>query len=226
MRLRHRSAPSTHLRLSRAGLPATGRAVGSRPLIGEWRTQTVPPQRRAVHGLPVPESPAASPRGAGRGVARRLRPPPVTEPPATVTGNHHMLVRHNTPGGDVGQMCTPATEPARTLPTTGHQSLVGWPPAVPVPVVYRARHHDARPLFRSVQGRRRPRGRSQHHVNGGEHVRRHDPLGGLLHEVGPGHQRPPFTARSNQDTAVGSTASSTSNSGECGGPGVSDPTMA
>jgi DNA (cytosine-5)-methyltransferase 1 len=44
-----------------------------------------------------------------------------------------MLVRHNTPGGDVGQMCTPATEPARTLPTTGHQSLVGWPPAVPVP---------------------------------------------------------------------------------------------
>jgi hypothetical protein len=128
MRLRHRSAPSTHLRLSRAGLPATGRADGSRPLIGEWRTQTVPPQRRAVHGLPVPESPAASPRGAGRGVARRLRPPPVTEPPATVTGNHHMLVRHNTPGGDVGQMCTPATEPpARCRPPGTSRWSVGRP---------------------------------------------------------------------------------------------------
>ena len=28
-------------------------------------------------------------------------------------------------------MCTPATEPARTLTTTGHQSLVGWPTEIP-----------------------------------------------------------------------------------------------
>ncbi|GAA0905787.1 DNA cytosine methyltransferase [Pseudonocardia zijingensis] len=57
----------------------------------------------------------------------------VREPLATVTasGNHHMLVRHNSSTGDGGEMCTPATEPARTLTTTGHQSLVGWPHEVP-----------------------------------------------------------------------------------------------
>lgn len=51
---------------------------------------------------------------------------PVTEPLCTVTasGNHHMLVRHNSSKGDGGEMCTPATEPARTITTTGHQSLV------------------------------------------------------------------------------------------------------
>jgi DNA (cytosine-5)-methyltransferase 1 len=55
----------------------------------------------------------------------------VREPLATVTasGNHHMLVRQNTPRGNPAQMCTPATEPARTITTTGHQSLVGWPDA-------------------------------------------------------------------------------------------------
>lgn len=52
----------------------------------------------------------------------------VREPLATVcaSGNHHMLVRHNTARGNPGQMCTPVTEPARTLTTAGHQSLVGW----------------------------------------------------------------------------------------------------
>jgi DNA (cytosine-5)-methyltransferase 1 len=61
---------------------------------------------------------------------------PVTEPLATVTasGNHHMLVRHNSSKGEGGEMCIPATEPARTLTTTGHQSLVGWPQPAPVPV--------------------------------------------------------------------------------------------
>jgi DNA (cytosine-5)-methyltransferase 1 len=54
---------------------------------------------------------------------------PVSEPLATVTasGNHHMLVRHNSSKGDGGEMCTPAAEPARTITTTGHQSVVGWP---------------------------------------------------------------------------------------------------
>ncbi|WP_328614513.1 DNA cytosine methyltransferase [Amycolatopsis sp. NBC_00355] len=57
----------------------------------------------------------------------------VAEPLATVcaSGNHHMLVRHNTARGNPGQMCTPATEPARTLTTAGHQSLVGWPEVPP-----------------------------------------------------------------------------------------------
>ncbi|NKQ57134.1 DNA cytosine methyltransferase [Amycolatopsis sp. K13G38] len=45
-------------------------------------------------------------------------------PPA---GVEHMLVRHNTARGNPGQMCTPISEPVRTLTTAGHQSLVGWP---------------------------------------------------------------------------------------------------
>jgi DNA (cytosine-5)-methyltransferase 1 len=51
---------------------------------------------------------------------------PVTDPLCTVTasGNHHMLVRHNTARGNPAQMCTPANEPARTITTAGHQSLV------------------------------------------------------------------------------------------------------
>lgn len=51
---------------------------------------------------------------------------PVTEPLCTVvaSGNHHMLVRHNTARGNPAQMCTPATEPARTITTAGHQSIV------------------------------------------------------------------------------------------------------
>jgi DNA (cytosine-5)-methyltransferase 1 len=59
-------------------------------------------------------------RGGGS-VAR-----PVTDPLCTVTasGNHHMLVRHNTARGNPAQMCTPAAEPARTITTAGHQSLV------------------------------------------------------------------------------------------------------
>ncbi|MFI6979948.1 DNA cytosine methyltransferase [Embleya sp. NPDC050154] len=69
---------------------------------------------------------------------------PVSAPLATVcaSGNHHGLVtaaghaivmRNNTPRGDAGQMCTPATEPLRTLTTAGHQSLITWPPPLLVP---------------------------------------------------------------------------------------------
>jgi DNA (cytosine-5)-methyltransferase 1 len=59
----------------------------------------------------------------------------VDEALATVTasGNHHMLVRNNSSRGDGGEMCTPLHEPARTITTTGHQSVVGWertPPAI------------------------------------------------------------------------------------------------
>jgi DNA (cytosine-5)-methyltransferase 1 len=54
------------------------------------------------------------------------RPWSVAEPLSTVaaSGNHHMLVRHNSSKGDGGEMCTPACEPARTITTAGHQSLV------------------------------------------------------------------------------------------------------
>lgn len=48
-------------------------------------------------------------------------------------GNHHglaMLMRNNNGRGDPGQMCTPLDEPARTLTTAGHQSLVSWDPDV------------------------------------------------------------------------------------------------
>ncbi len=50
----------------------------------------------------------------------------VDDPLCTVTasGNHHMLVRHNSSKGPGGEMCTPATQPARTITTHGHQSLV------------------------------------------------------------------------------------------------------
>lgn len=61
---------------------------------------------------------------------------PVTDALATVTasGNHHglvapaaaMVMRNNTPRGDLAQMCTPADEPLRTLTTAGHQSLITW----------------------------------------------------------------------------------------------------
>lgn len=55
-------------------------------------------------------------------------------------GNHHgvvtplnlpadlpaMLMRNNTPRGNAAQMCTTVDEPARTITTAGHQSLITW----------------------------------------------------------------------------------------------------
>ncbi len=67
-----------------------------------------------------------------RGGGSKLKCRSVYDPLATVTanGNHHMLVRNNGTklDGSNGQMCTPVTEPGRTITTAGHQSLVGWPP--------------------------------------------------------------------------------------------------
>ena len=62
---------------------------------------------------------------------------PVAEPLATITasGNHHMLVRHNSTRANPAGMCTPLTEPVRTLTTAGHQSLVGWREPAAVPAV-------------------------------------------------------------------------------------------
>lgn len=46
-------------------------------------------------------------------------------PTVTAGGNHHaLLMRNNTARGDQGQMITPVSEPARTMTTTGHQSLL------------------------------------------------------------------------------------------------------
>lgn len=52
---------------------------------------------------------------------------PDRQPLGTVTagGMHHgLLMRNNTARGDQGQMVTPTSEPARTMTTTGHQSLL------------------------------------------------------------------------------------------------------
>jgi DNA (cytosine-5)-methyltransferase 1 len=59
------------------------------------------------------------------GVAR----PAGSGPLATVAaaGNHHALVMRNmTARGDQGQMCTPVTEPARTILAEARQSLIRW----------------------------------------------------------------------------------------------------
>ena len=64
----------------------------------------------------------------GHSVARDVREPLAT---VTASGNHHMLIRNNTSRGAGAEMCTPVTEPARTLTTAGHQSLVGWPHQAP-----------------------------------------------------------------------------------------------
>ena len=58
---------------------------------------------------------------------------PTTAPVPTVTagGQHHaLLMRNNTARGDPGQMVTPVTEPARTITTKGHQSLILPAPGV------------------------------------------------------------------------------------------------
>ena len=49
---------------------------------------------------------------------------PTSDPVPTVTagGNHHGLLMRNNTG--TGEMCTPVTEPARTMTTAGHQSLL------------------------------------------------------------------------------------------------------
>ena len=49
---------------------------------------------------------------------------PVDDPAPAVTagGNHHALLMRNNMGG--GEMVTPVTEPARTMTTAGHQSLL------------------------------------------------------------------------------------------------------
>jgi DNA (cytosine-5)-methyltransferase 1 len=68
---------------------------------------------------------------------RNGRAASTTGPVPTVTagGQHHgLLMRNNTATGDPGVMVTPVTEPARTVTTKGHQSLLvpQDPPALDV----------------------------------------------------------------------------------------------
>lgn len=112
-------------------VPVEGRdGKQARPVAEPMRTMTA----RAETGVAVPPGEIAF-IAELRGGGSKDKVRPVTDPLATVTasGNHHMLVRNNGSRGDGGEMCTPVSEPARTMTTTGHQSLVGWdeaPPAV------------------------------------------------------------------------------------------------
>lgn len=88
--------------------------VAARPAAGPLRTQT----GRAQDALVVPLR--------ANGHARPVAASPL--PTFAASGTHHALVmRNNTARGDQGQMCTPVTEPLRTLTTAGHQSLLAWP---------------------------------------------------------------------------------------------------
>lgn len=129
-------------------VPVEGRAgVNTRPAGEPFRTQTA----RAETALVVPyygadttagtaDDPLRTLTGVDRfGLAfitelrRHSSSRDVEEPLSTLTagGTHHMLVRHNSSKGDGGEMCTPAAEPARTITTKGHQSIVGWPHTQP-----------------------------------------------------------------------------------------------
>lgn len=115
------------------------KALAVPPLIvpagGTWREEAVPVASplaarttRENDGLAIP--PFLVPIRSGR-----PRTIPVTEPTATIVadGSGHglavpsaMLMRNNGSRGDGGEHCTPLWEPARTLTSAGHQSLVSW----------------------------------------------------------------------------------------------------
>jgi DNA (cytosine-5)-methyltransferase 1 len=104
------------------GRPGKSAAPVSQPI----RTQTC----RNETGFALP--PFITPlRGGGDKENARSVSDPLTT--VTASGNHHglalppIVMRHNTARGDAGQMCSPATEPVRTLTTAGHQSLAFSP---------------------------------------------------------------------------------------------------
>jgi DNA (cytosine-5)-methyltransferase 1 len=69
-------------------------------------------------------------RGKGTDGARLVTDPmparTVRENDGIATPDAAMIMRNNTPRGVPGQLATPASEPMRTLTTTGHQSLISW----------------------------------------------------------------------------------------------------
>lgn len=95
-------------------VPVEGRGgVRARPVTEPARTQTARLQDALV--VPLRRS----------GVARPAGDAPLNT--ITAGGEHHALVmRHNTPRGDPGQMGTPVGHPLRTLTAAGHQSLITW----------------------------------------------------------------------------------------------------
>lgn len=101
-------------------VPVEGRdGKAPAPVSEPYRTQTT----RNETGLVTPF--IAELRG-GSSDARSAKQPLST---VTASGNHHALItRHNTGGAE---MTTPATEPVRTVTTTGHQSLLtGGTPSI------------------------------------------------------------------------------------------------
>ena len=64
---------------------------------------------------------------------------PTSPPLGTVTTHDKfaLIMRNNTARGDQGQMSTPATEPLRTLTTSGHQSLLEPPNIDPLDCLFR-----------------------------------------------------------------------------------------
>lgn len=97
-------------------------------LVVPYRNGTMP--RPAT--TPLPTLTTVDPVGVAfvaelRGGGSKHKVRPVTDPLATVTanGNHHMLVRSNGTGG-VERDAAMWSEPARTITTAGHQSLVSW----------------------------------------------------------------------------------------------------
>jgi len=94
----------------------------------------------AHHGLTIPPFVTVHRGGDGD-----LRTRPASEPLPGITAggiNHGlaippgMMMRNNGSRGDGGEHCTPLSEPARTLTTAGHQSLVTWQEILPLLVPY------------------------------------------------------------------------------------------
>lgn len=134
----------------RDGKAAVHTSAPIRTLTARAETALVVPYRRT--GLarsatePMPTLTTVDPAGVAfiaelRGGSSDHRP--ITEPLASVCagGTHHGLVtsraertlihRHNEGGAE---MLTPATEPARTVTTKGHQSLLEWPDEIEVSI--------------------------------------------------------------------------------------------
>jgi DNA (cytosine-5)-methyltransferase 1 len=122
------TASGNHLGLAVPPLlvPVEGRdGKDALPATGPMRTQTA----RRETGIAVPPFIAVL-RG-------NCDATPITAPLGVVTssGAHHalisppelaMVMRNNTPRGDPGQMCTPASGPLRTVTAWGSQSLITW----------------------------------------------------------------------------------------------------
>jgi len=78
----------------------------------------------ATQGTTSQHALATAPESLIVPMRRNGRATPTSEVVPTVTagGTHHGLLMRNNEGG--GEMCTPLTEPARTMTTAGHQSLL------------------------------------------------------------------------------------------------------